>query len=88
MARHKFRIGDTIIPIASSNEEYNITNERNGCVARVIDVDHDREEDIEVRIIKLKNNSPSVGEEYWVSSDHFILLKDNSTTKRLMEGKK
>ena len=88
MARHKFRIGDTIIPIASSNEEYNITNERNGCIAKVVNVDYGSEEDIEVRVIKLKNNSPSIGEEYWVNSDFFALLKDNSTTKRLMEGKK
>ena len=37
MPRIRYKVGDTVIAKASSNEEYNITNLRNGCVARVIE---------------------------------------------------
>ena len=88
MPRIRYRVGDTVIAKASSNEEYNITNLRNGCVARVIEVDYGDEDDIKVEITKLKRETNCIGEIYWVNSDHFMLAKDNSATKLLMEGKR
>ena len=52
-----------------------------------VHVDYGDEDDIKVEITKLKRHVISIGEVYWVNSDHFMLAKDNSVTKLLMEGK-
>lgn len=89
MARHKYRyrIGDIIVATESSNHEYNFTTERNGCVAKVTDVDYGSEEDIKIVVTKLTKNTHWIGEDCWVNSNYFAPIKDNSTTKQLLEGK-